>query len=185
MSKRRSPLARALHRIPTVAASFIRAACLRGKSLLRSRRGIPVEVVVADAPRRRAIQREVRRALHQLRRALGSDLPPDLVVMVQQTVTTDHPLAGCFQTHQRADGTRAHLVRLALHVEGRRLSTDDVLAALVDACVGIVVQAGGSSVLVPLGPSASPSTATVPFTAMSPDLLAPRPNGTISRSHIP
>jgi hypothetical protein len=185
MSKRRSGLTRTFHRISVAAASLARSAGANVSSLLRSRRGIAVEVVIADAPRRRAIASEVRRAHDQLRRALGSDLPADLVVVVQQTVMTDHPLAGCFQTHRRADGSRALIVRLALQVEGRRLSLDDVLAALADACVGIVAQSSGSSVLVPVGPAAARPAATALTSAIGPDPLAPRQNGTIAHAHVP
>ena len=185
MSRRRPKFSAGFRALAAPLVSVFASARSAVISALRSRRGVPVEVVIADAGRRRAVAREIRRALQQLRRTLGPDLPAGLAVVVQQVVATDQPLAGCVQIHQRADGTRAHLVRLALQVDGRRLATDDVLAALADACVGIVAQSGGPSVLIPLGaPSPRPLQSSPP-PAMRPDPLASGSNGTITRAHAP
>lgn len=184
MSRRRPPITRFVRTISAPIVSLLASTRSVVATALRSRHAIPVEVVITDTARRRAIGREIRRALHQLRRTLGPDLPAGLAVVVQQAVATDQPLAGCVQTHQRADGTHAYLVRLALQVDGRRLAIDDVLAALADACVGIVVEAGGPSVLVPLGTAVPHSTRVAPALMRS-DPLAPRSNGTITRAPAP
>jgi hypothetical protein len=182
---RRRPMLRSRFRaIAAPIARLIVSARSMAIAALRSRRVIPIEVVTVDSARRRAVAREIRRALHQLRRALGPDFPANLAIVVQQVVVTNQPLAGCVQTHQRRDGTRAHLVRLALQVDGRRLSIDDVLAALTDACVGIVIESGGPSVLVPLG-IADPHSKTVVPVLMRSDPLAPRSNGAITRAPAP
>lgn len=185
MSRRRPLFSIHLRAIAITIRSALVSAQSTVISALRSRRTISVEVVITDASRRRATAREIRRALQQLRRTLGSDLPNDLTVVVQQTVVTDQPLVGCVQSRQRADGTRVHLIRLALQFEGRRLSIDDVLAALTDACVGIVVQSATLSVLVPLGMAVPQTNPTTPPPVVRPDPLAPRPNGSISRGQVP
>ena len=59
------------------------------------RRAIPVEILIADQTRRRALERELRAALGRLQRALGRSLPPEIAVIVQQVVWTDRQLAGC------------------------------------------------------------------------------------------
>lgn len=180
---RRRPILRGRLRAIAIRVAFLLASTRSAAiNVLRSGRAIPVEVVIADATRRRALTQEIHRALRQLRRAFGPDLVSGLAVIVQQTVATDHSLIGCVQTHQRPDGVRVFLVRLALQVDGHRQTTDDLLAALADACVGIVVQSASVSVLVPLEQVTSPSTPTTP--PMSSDPLAPSPNGTVSRARI-
>lgn len=147
--------------------------------LRQRRRPVPVEVLVADGARRRALERELRRGLRRLRGALGAPLPVDLAVVVQQVLVTDRQLAGCYQLGLRPDGSRFALARLALQVNGRSLSTDELLAALADVLIGLTVeQCGGSSVLVPidLEPwSGAPATEAPHLTTLRPDPLAPQP----------
>src|SRR5262245_39326690 len=64
-------------------------------------RHTPVEVLIADPARRRALERELRTSLARLERALGAPLPPEAAVLVQQVIPAvvgERPLAGCFQT---------------------------------------------------------------------------------------
>ena len=156
------------------------------------RRPVPVEVCIAERARRRVLERELRGALRRLQRALGASLPPGLAVVVQQVIVTDRQLAGCCQVGRRRDGTAFALVRLALQANGRRHSTDELLAALAEQVIGLALQDGGASVLVPVelepeglraGPP--PATSRAPdrltdarrATTMRPDPLAPRGAG--------
>ena len=135
---------------------------------------VPVAVVVADRAQRRSLERELRAALSRLERVLGRPWPADTAIIVQKVVCTDRQLAGCSQIGQRPDGARFVLIRLALQVNGRRLSTDELLAALVEQCVGVALRSGGPCVLVPfdLEPSEQTGRAGRPA-ALRPDPLAP------------
>jgi hypothetical protein len=103
----------------------------------RRRREVRVEVLLTDRARGRAIQREVCDGLRRLRRVLGSALPSEMAVVVQQVVRAERPLAGCCEVADRPDRGRFVVVRLALSVDGRRLGTDEVLAALADQCIAL------------------------------------------------
>jgi hypothetical protein len=148
---------------------------------------VPVEVFVADVARRRVLERELRHALRRLQRALGAPLPAGLAVVVQQVIVADRQLAGCYQVGRRRDGTAFALVRLALQANGRRHSTDDLLAALAEQVVGLALQDGGPSVLVPVdleAPRADPHrghpghpVAGRRVTALRPDPLSPGDGG--------
>jgi hypothetical protein len=146
---------------------LVRSGCL--SALIRARRAIrrhpvPVEVLLVDRTRRRALARDLRTALRQLRRVLGTTFPADLGVVVQQTLCAERPLVGCYELGPRGEGTRAVLVRLALSAGGRRLSTDELLAVLADQCVAIAAELHGPRVVVPVevaapmpGPAEAPA----------------------------
>jgi hypothetical protein len=161
-----------------------RGAAVAGRVLraLRRRR-VRVEVLVADSARRRALDREVRGGLRRLEHVLGTPLPREAAILVQQVLPGERPLAGCFQTGLRPDGRRYARIRLALEVEGRPLSTDELLAILAEQCVGLADQENSRTVLVPVElPPAPPAGAgrPQPPRAFRPDPLAPdlaHPNG--------
>src|SRR5437764_15136394 len=112
---------------------------------------IPVEVLITDRSRRRALERELRAGLKRLQRVLVTPLPSHVAVVVQQVIRTDRQLAGCYQVSQSREGARLSLIRLSLQVNGRRASTDELLAALAEQCIGLAAQQGGGpSVLVPV-----------------------------------
>lgn len=143
--------------------------------------GPPVLVMVADRTRQRALEREVRRSLRRLATALGQDVLNNLTVVGQHVIVTNHPLAGCYHVGQRADGANFALVRLALTVGGRTLSTDEILAALAEQYLGLVLQeSGGMSVTVPVELDVIWSgSATLP--PLTHDPLSPSSNGHLSR----
>jgi hypothetical protein len=168
---------------------FARRRCVQAirhawRALHRWWHPVPVEVLIADKNRRRALERELRTGLRCLQRVLGAPLPTDLAVVVQQVITTDRQLAGCYQVGQLSDGRRFALVRLALQVHGQRLSTDELLAVLAEQCIGLATQDGGPSVLVPvdLEPAVPPAPRLA--TPLRVDPLAPRTNGTPVRERI-
>ena len=111
----------------------------------------PIQVLVKDRSKRRTIERDVRAGLRRLRRALGEAFPSDAVVVVQQVICTDRQLAGCYQLTRHPDGVGFALIRLALQVDGRQLSMDEVLSVLAEQCIGLAIQqAGGVGLLVPI-----------------------------------
>ena len=150
MSKRSRKAHPIVVKLRKASAPLVAAARFVGRHLPLRRR-IPIEVVLADAGRRRTLKREVARTVRRLQRLLGGLLPDDIVVVVQQAIPAEAELAGCCQLAQRPDKRRFALVRLALQVSGRRLSTDEVLAALAEQCVGLALQqAPGIDVRVPI-----------------------------------
>lgn len=168
-------------RLTALRACLSDSLCRCWWALRRHWRSAPVEVLVADRSRRRALERELRRGLRRLQGALSAPLPADLAVVVQQVLVTDRQLAGCYQLGLRPDGSRFALARLALQVNGRTLSTDELLAALADVLVGLAVgQCSGPSVLVPINLEPCPPVPTAEArrpTALRPDPLAPQPGG--------
>ena len=142
------------------------------------RRGIPIEVLVVDRSRRRALERDLRAGLKRLRHALGVSFPVDTAVIVQQVITTDRQLAGCYQVGQRPDGGHFALIRLALQVNGRVLTADELLATLAEQCIGIATQqSGGVSVVIPIELEPLPPPEEHRLPAPRPDPLAPHANG--------
>jgi len=125
-------------------AGEIRDQLLRVWRFVIRGRGPAVEVLVTDSARRRVIERELRGQLRRLRHALGTDLPVDAIV-VQQVVpgeSANQERAGSTQATTRSDGRRRTVMLLALQANGRRLSTDEVLAALAIQAMTLVGQAG-------------------------------------------
>lgn len=145
------------------------------------RRPIPVEVLFTDPNQRRTLEREVRRCLRQLHRALGPDFPVGLAVIVQHTVMTDHQLAGCFHIRHRTGGASGALVRLALQIDGRRRTIDEILATLADACVSLADPSSQPGVLVPIAAAMAQPVQSSPVASLRSDPLMPRSNGTIPR----
>jgi len=169
---------RRLSRLRAIRAKLTKTTRQLWHALRRWRRAVPVEVLIADHARRRALERELRRGLRRLQRALGAPLPDDLAVVVQQVIKTDRHLAGCCQIGQRPAGGRFALVRLALQVNGRRLGTDELLAALAEQCVGLAMRESGSpSVLVPVELEPVGPAELGHLRPLRPDPLAPRPDG--------
>ena len=145
-------------------------------AVLRPRR-VPVEVLLTDRASRRALARQVRLGLRRLRRALGPSFPADVVVVVQQVVRADRPLAGCYEVAHRPDGQRWVLVRLALSVAGRSLSTDEVLGVLADQCCALAAEQDGPRELVPFELRPAETRELSRPAALEADPLTARANG--------
>jgi hypothetical protein len=88
--------------------------------------------VIIDGRRRQAggLRRALGRATRGYARALGADLPANLVIVAQRVVHEGGQLNGLFQAFKAEDGTQRHVVLLALSVNGRQVSEDELLAAL-------------------------------------------------------
>lgn len=111
---------------------------------------VPIEVLVTGFWRRRSIQVRLRHAIRKLQRVLPSPLPLDVAVVVQEIIMTERQLPGCYQVSQRLDGSRFALIRLALQVDGQRLSVDELLAVLAEQYIALSMQQSGPGLLVPI-----------------------------------
>ena len=127
------------------------AICVATRLLARLRRGrVAVEVLVVDAPRRRRIEREIRRALRQLRRGCAAPPVVSAIVVSEHVMASARELAGATHVSQKPGGGHTALIRLALSGGGCELGDDEVLAVLADQWLGLATQQGGPSVLVPV-----------------------------------
>lgn len=138
-----------------------------------------VEALLGDPAQRCTLEREVRRCLRQLHRALGPDFPVGLAVIVQQTVATDHQVAVCFHIRHQTGRASGSLVRLALQIDGRRRTIDEILAALADACVSLADPSSQPGVLVPVAAATPPPVQSDPLASLRSDPLTSRSNGTV------
>ena len=111
---------------------------------------VALEVLVANGKRRRKIERELRAGLRQLQRVLGPPSLVEIAIVVQQVITMDRQLAGCYQLGQRPDGSQSALLRVALEVNHTRLSSDDLLAVVAEQWIAIANLQSGPSLLVPI-----------------------------------
>jgi len=89
-------------------------------------------VVIIDGRRRQArrLRDGLGRAARGYANALGVELPSNLVVVAQRVVHEAGQLNGLFQAFQGEDGMQRHVILLALSVNGRQVSEDELLAAL-------------------------------------------------------
>ncbi len=146
--------------------------------LYHLRNPVPVEVLIVDRVKRRTLEAELRHGLRRLAGAVGTPVPTHAVVVVQQVLKTDRQFAGWYQLWQRPDGARGVLFRLALEVNGRHLSPDELLAALAEQWIGLAIEQSGSpSLLVPVELDAAWPPEVGRLAALRPDPLAPHPNG--------
>jgi len=78
-------------------AGYIVECLLSGWEALHYRDGrIPIEVLMANVTRRRRFERKLRVGLRQLQRALGEPPSGEIAILLQQVITTDRQLAGCW-----------------------------------------------------------------------------------------
>ncbi len=108
--------------------------------------------VIIDGRRRQArrLRRELARAARAYARTLGTELPPGLSIVVQRVVHEGRLLNGLLQAFETA-GVRRYVVHLALSVDGRQVSEDELLAALRHQLTRALEDAIGKPVLnVPL-----------------------------------
>ena len=134
---------------------------------------IPIEVLVANATRRRRLVRKLRAGLRLLQRALGEPPPGEITILVQQVITTDRQLAGCSHISHRPNGTPSVLWRLALQVNGRRLDTDDLLAVLAEQWIAFKNQQSDAGVLVPVDFEPQAAIPGRPSPTLRPDPFMP------------
>ena len=149
----------------------------RWRQVCRRLLGPPIVVMVADRSQRRSLEREIRRGLRRLEGALGRAVLNHITVVVQHTIATDHQVAGCYHVGKHADGSAFTLVRLALTVNDRVLTLDEILATLTEQCISLAVQQGGGmSVMVPVELDTA-SLSSLPTSLTLGDPLTPSTNG--------
>jgi hypothetical protein len=158
------------------AARWLRGAAAHLWRALRGADPVPIVVLLVDPDRRRAVERELRAGLRQLRPVLGDAVAHDLAIVVQLAIPSNPRLAGCCHVGQRPDGGRRTLLRLALRADGRTLGSDELLAVLAEQCVAVAVERSGPSALLPFelgtGEPAGVGQGRRPT-----DPLAPHPDG--------
>ena len=140
------------------------------------REPVPVEIVLVDHSRRRAIKKDISTTIRRLNRLLAEDAPTGVVVVVQQVIPPGKHLAGCCHVVKRPERGQFAVIRLALQVGGRRLTPDELLSTLVEQYLGLAFQkSGGASVLVPIDlepPDDGPAEPQP--TALRPDPFGPQ-----------
>lgn len=119
----------------------VRAAwCMAGRRL---RPWKPVVLVDARRGRARRLRRMLTRATRTQFRALGVTPPEHLLVVVQRSVQQEQPLASLLQVFEHGDGTRRHVLFLALSVGEESMSDGAVVAMLRQQLHEVVGEALG------------------------------------------
>ena len=135
MTRRKTTWSRLVRSTRTATGRMVRACVAGGTTCWRvavRRLRRPGPAVIVDVRRRQArrLRREVGRAARTYARALGAELPPRLLVVVQRVVYEGRQLNGLLQAFGMANGNRRYVVHLALSINGRQVSEDELLAAL-------------------------------------------------------
>jgi len=160
------------------AASHVTGAVRFGREALHDRGDqIPLEVLLTNGSRRRKIERELRAGLRQLQHVLGPPSLVEIAIVVQQVITMDGQLAGCYQVRQRPDGSQSALLRVALEVNHRRLSSDDLLAVVAEQWIAIANLQDGPSLLVPIEYESRQTNPEKLAPSLRPDPLMPYRDG--------
>lgn len=129
-------------------------------------------IVIVDSRRRQArrLRREVGRAARTYARGLGAELPRGMVVVVQRVVHEGRQLNGLLQAFDGPNGDRRYVVHLALSVNGRQVSGDELLAALRHQLARALEDIVGKPVLsVPLDLEVPRVRAGTPIVELRPD----------------
>lgn len=132
----------------------------------------PGPTVIVDARRRQArrLRREVARTARTYARALGAEIPPRLLVVVQRVVYEGRQLNGLLQAFDTPDSGRRYVLHLALSINGRQVSEDELLAALRHQLSRALEDVVGKPVLsVPLDLEVPRVRASAPIVELRPD----------------
>lgn len=115
---------------------------------------VPIEVLSPDWRRRLRVRRQLGAAMHRLCRLAGRVE----VVLLAVEALPQQQRATCSPVRRRADGSTPQLISLALTIEGRRLTSDEVLAALASQYLALALASTRPRVKAPAaGPSAGPA----------------------------
>ncbi len=135
MRRRKTIWSRLLRSIRAAAGRVVRACAEVGTTCWRAavrRLRRPGPTVIVDVRRRQArrLRREVAKAARTYAQALGAEIPPRLLVVVQRVVYEGRQLNGLLQAFDAPDGSRRYVLHLALSINGRQVAEDELLAAL-------------------------------------------------------
>lgn len=88
--------------------------------------------VLVDAPRGRSrrLRRMVRQATREQFRALAVEPPEHLLIVVQQVVYEEQPLASVLRVYEDAEERRRHVLFVATTVDGEAVSDGAVLSVI-------------------------------------------------------
>ena len=126
----------------------------------------PAVAADVNGKRGRRLRKEIARVTGTHLRALGVTPPGHLLVIVQRTVVEEvRPLAALLQVFEDDEARRRHVLFLALSVQGRQVSAEEVIATLRQQLQRVVADELGTLRLsVPLEPARSrPTAAVVPI----------------------
>jgi len=132
----------------------------------------PAPTVIVDVRRRQArrLRRAVARGARTYARALGAEIPPRLLVVVQRVVYEGRQLNALLQAFDAPDGERRYVLHLALSINGRQVGEDELLAALRHQLARVLEDAVGKPTLsVPLDLEVPRVRASAPIVELRPD----------------
>jgi hypothetical protein len=141
------------------------AAAWRG-FVTRVRPWRPAVAADVNGKRGRRLRKAIARVTRSHLRALGVTPPGHLLVVVQRTVVEEErPLVALLQVFEDGDGRRRQVLFLALSVEGRQVSDEEVVATLRQQLQRVVAdELGTLRESVPLEAArARPAAALVPI----------------------
>jgi hypothetical protein len=124
VTRRKTIRSRLLRSMRAAAGRVLRACVAAGTTCLRTavrrlRRSGPTVIVDVRRRQARRLRREVARAARTYARALGAELPPRLLVVVQRVVYEGRQLNGLLQAFDTPGGSRRYVLHLALSINGR------------------------------------------------------------------
>lgn len=126
----------------------------------------PTVAADVNGKRGRRLRKAIARVTRSHLRALGVTPPGHLLVVVQRTVVEEErPLAALLQVFEDGEGRRRRVLFLALSVDGRQVSDEEVLATLRQQLQRVVADELGTLRLsVPLEPArVRPAAELVPI----------------------
>ncbi len=133
-TRRRSRKQRWLRRRTTNSAAYARRSITSCRTALgrlyRRLRGRRPAVIVDARPREAwPLRRLIRRTARAYAKALATSMPEHLAIIAQRFVFDGPQVSGLLQAFE-ADGRRRYVIQLALSVDGRDVSNDELVAAL-------------------------------------------------------
>lgn len=140
------------HTAASAAALIIRLCMRVSTATWRRLRPLGPSVIV-DARRRQAgkLRAAVRRVAREYARGVGVELTRDLLLVVQKVVHNERQLNALLQAFDGPADRRRYVIYLALSVNGRTVTEDELLSALRHQMAQVLGDATGKPVLnVPL-----------------------------------
>lgn len=150
-TRRRSRKQRRLRRWSTNCAAHARSSITSSRArigrLYRTLRGQRQAIIVDARPREAwQLRRLIRRTARTYAKALGTPMPEHLAIIAQRFVFDGHQVSGLLQAFE-VEGRRRYVIQLALSVDGRDVSNDELVAALRFQLAAAVADTLGEPVL--------------------------------------
>ncbi len=117
----------------------------------------------------------VRRAAREYAQGVGVELTRDLLVVVQRIVHDGRQLNALLQAFNGPDDSRRYVIYVALSVNGRQVSEDELLSALRHQLAQVLGDVSGKPVLtVPLDLEVPRLHSAAPVVELRPDTRTPQ-----------